>query len=254
MNMPKAIEQSSFQQLKQCQMELIREGCTSVITYAKTEYERQIATSLKIKKHLMINSTLDYLIGLTIPLSLLRPTVIRECKRQKIPILEVKIDSLDALRLVPWDHISQMMVTYPVVLVPRLETDDKKIAKQIVNLWTFYCIQYRIQTEDSPGNSSWSKEALQKIGLYPKKGDLLVSSDFDYQLYLHKQTEENKAFFLDENKKLDYDKREPEIVALRDRIIKVNQKIDFNPGYGRQLVISTPKRFLTIDAAGKAIY
>ncbi|MED1601520.1 hypothetical protein [Alkalihalophilus marmarensis] len=244
----------SFSAFKEQQVNLIKKGGTSSISFAQVEYEREIEAAMKRQKHAMVNSTLDYVLGLELPIHLLRPTVASICKRLLIPVIKVHINSVEQLYQVQWEHISYLQLTYPLVLIPVFKTTVKGERSQMKELWDQYCTHYRLQTEDDPANEKWSKTALQKMGLFPVKGELLVSSDFDYQLFNNyekkcNQPPKKQGFFLDGKTDLDYDKREPAIVALRDRTLKVNLDTCFYPGYGRQIEVTTPRRFLTIHAA-----
>ncbi|WP_157796489.1 hypothetical protein [Bacillus sp. FJAT-45037] len=255
MTMPKMTTPLNVYQFKQYQKELISKGCTTLIHFSKADYEKDLSYAIKRAKHECINSSLDYLVALEIPLRLLRPTVISTCKRLKVPLLKIHIDSIHDFTSVEWDQISQRMLTYPIVLIPIFKEMNEKKERQYLELWKWFCQKYRIQTEALPGNQvGWSKKALQKIGVAPLKGELLVSSDFDYQLFHQNQSvgctiENEQGFSLEAQSKLDYDKREPNIVGLRNRLLKVENTVHLYPGYGRQIQFASPRRFLSIEEA-----
>ncbi|WP_088102197.1 hypothetical protein [Halalkalibacter urbisdiaboli] len=235
------------------QRQLLQKGCTTVVVFTQVNYERQMSSQLKKAKHQMTNSSLDFLIGLKMPIGILRPTVIRNCQKNRVPVLKVQVNSVNELNQVPWTHIAQAMLTYPVVLL--LDTHDcqKKEQAALESSWNWYCRKYRIPTDKVPNHQiPWSKPLIQKTGLYPLKGELIIGSDTDYMLFLEREIssiDNSQALSVDESTELDYDEREPNIVVLRGRILKVNDDYSLVPGYGCHIQVIKPGRFVPITEA-----
>ncbi|UOK56852.1 hypothetical protein MGI18_19085 [Bacillus sp. OVS6] len=72
----------SFSEIKRIFTEkLIAKGCTTVIAIAETEYERDLPEAIRKKKQMMINSPIDYCIGVKVPLKRLTPSLLISCKK-----------------------------------------------------------------------------------------------------------------------------------------------------------------------------
>ena len=78
----------------------------------------------------------------------------------------------------------------------------------------------------------FGKDLCKLIGLFPTKGELLVGSDVDYNLYDHKDPIESSL---------------PKVVVLRGRVIKADDRISYIPGYGREIKIKMPGQFIPIS-------
>lgn len=239
------LDAANFTSFREQQAALIEKGCTTVVVLPEAAYERQLEATLKRAKHALASSTLDYVIGLSIPLSLLRSSVLRRCQKMKIPLLQIKLTSCRQLQELPWSHIAQTLMSYPILLIPSV---DQSVPDQqmLLDVWEQCCEHYHLHTappllEEAP----WTKSLLQKSGLYPEKGVLLHGSDADYLLFAPGDqggTVARKDGFV-------YHDNNPSVVVVRGQIIKENQTIVGKPGYGRYLQIKRPGRFLAIEDA-----
>ncbi len=161
------LERKSFQKN---QRELISAGCTTVVIFANARYESDIELKIREAKHRMANSSIDYLIGLSFPLQLLRPSTIRLCKRLSIPALKLTIDQEVGVPKLPWTHIAQAMLTYPVTLLADYHCQNKRDKQQLQALWQNVCGNYHLPSTPYPmPGHPWPKTLLQKTGLYLKK-------------------------------------------------------------------------------------
>ncbi|MCM3713582.1 hypothetical protein M3202_05760 [Alkalihalobacillus oceani] len=239
------LDAANFTSFREQQATFIEKGCTTVIVLPKADYERQLEAVMKRAKHSLASSTLDYVIGLSIPLSLLRCSVVRRCQKMKIPLLQIKLTSCRDIQQLPWSHIAQTLMSYPILLIPSV-SEGAADQQMLLEVWEQCCDSYHIHTappliEEAP----WSKSLLQKSGLYPEKGVLLHGSDADYLLFSPKDrggTVASKGGFV-------YHDNNPSVVVIRGQIIKENQMIVGKPGYGRYLQIKRPGRFLAIEDA-----
>ncbi|WP_100407223.1 hypothetical protein [Bacillus solitudinis] len=241
-----------FSAFQQQQRQLLKKGCTTVAVFNQVNYEKQLLTQLKNAKHRMTNSSLDFVIGLSMSLHLLRPTVIRSCQKYKIPVLKIQVSTGDNLQDVPWTHIAQALLSYQVVLLLDIIGGNKRERQAIAHSWYWFCQKYRIPTGEVPDpHRNWPKSLLQKTGLYPIKGELLIGSDVDYLLYLDyaKTNLDSQALSVEEDSLLDYDKEEPNIVVLRGRNLKINDEYFLKPGFGYHIQVKKPGRFVPITEA-----
>lgn len=208
------------------QKRFIKKGCTTAAIAPNVSYERHVKRMIHHTKKNMAHSTLDYIIGATIPIHLLRPSFIQRCQRLYMPFLRVHIPSDETIMSLPWTHLSQTLTPYPLVLIPVFQEDET------VALWEEYCAAYNIYTSKPLADGDvWDKSLLQKVGLYPQKGVLHCGSDADYLLF---------------PKKDETVERYPTVVILKGEIIKANDDILLKPGFGSWIKVGRPGRFLSI--------
>ncbi|GAE34568.1 hypothetical protein [Halalkalibacter akibai] len=240
----------NFQDFQQRQSFLISRGCTTVAVAPVVEYEKQIEQTFKRAKHAMASSTLDYVIGLTLPVKLLSPSVLRTCQGLRIPFIRVMFSSYQEMNVLPWTHLSQTLLTYPSVLVPCVHLSPPKKEAILIKEWLMRCSAFQIHTVSNlTPLDRWSKALLQKIGLYPQKGILLNGSDADYLLFSREDKHPDEVEKVVGEEKNVYDNREPAIVVIRGEMIKSNDNISLKPGFGRLVEIKRPGKFLSITEA-----
>lgn len=237
----------SISSFKKTLTSMIEKGCTSVVYFASANYERQLPFVIKQAYHRMNNSFIDYVIGLSLPAHLLRPSVLRFCKKEKIPVLRFSLQSIDDLYDVPWSRLQDVLYSYPIVLLPNMNElleGERKLAE---DLWVSLCEAHRIYGTTHPPNSleAWPKTLLKLVGLYPKKGELRVGGDADYLLYYVARTNATLAETCD----LDYDRDKPNVVVLRGSVLKANEVTSIRPGGGRRIRITRPGQFIPVSEA-----
>ncbi|KHF40326.1 hypothetical protein [Halalkalibacter okhensis] len=253
----KLLESKDFQDYQNRQSLLIKKGCTAVAVAPKIQYAREIEAVFKRAKHEMASSTLDYVVGMTIPISLLRPAVLRVCQQFRIPFVRVEIQSFQQLKAIPWTHISQTLLTYPTVLIPVIAPSSDRLEIALLKEWMAYCSNFQIHTTDPlEVLTCWNKPLLQKMGLYPNKGTMLAGSDADYLLFRderkdHIQSIDQKVARGD---RIVYYEKEPDVVVLKGEIVKTYETISLKPGYGRLIDVIRPGRFLSLQDVSAEAY
>ena len=133
-----------YNQFQQVQKDLIKQGCTTVIVAPFVQFEKAIEAEYKRAKHALASSTLDYVVGLSMPVQLLRTEIIRKCQQLHIPLIRISISSLAELQKLPWTHLSQTLLPYPVVFVPVIECRTN--THVLLKAWMSYCENYHIHT------------------------------------------------------------------------------------------------------------
>ncbi|GAF65282.1 hypothetical protein BTS2_2180 [Bacillus sp. TS-2] len=224
------------------QKTLIEHGCTTVMLFVKIQYEAQIEKKLLAVIEKLKSSTIDYVLGLEIPLRLLRPSVLILCKKLTIPFLHVICDEQSDIEQIPWMYIAQASLSYRVVLMPSFKHESFKEKQNQKWHWQKYTKKYAIANEEYIREGQrWERRALQKVGLYPQKGELLVGSDLDYNLYTADESQ-----LVEGSHKLDYDKRKPSAVILRGKSLKINHHHFLIAGFGQHIRIKMPGRLLSV--------
>lgn len=227
----------------------LKRGVATLIVYTDIQSERKLVQGVEAAHRKMQGNSLDYVLGISIPLRLFKPTVFRVCRKLNVPIIRVQITSEGCLHTLPWSYYADAAVTYPCLLIPNIKS-ERKI--EISRLWKQQCEWFGLST--AIDTDIWTKELLQKSGMYPEKGELLVGSDADYVLY-HLRTmfqASRQARKLATNPNLDYDKDEPAIVVQRAQILKANHSFYLDEK-GKHIKITKPKRMLSMEFATSTI-
>lgn len=227
----------------------LKRGCTSLLTVVDVYYEQELTSKLKQRRHLMINSPIDYYIGIKLPLKSLTPSILRKCKQQNISVVFVELDHDNKLPFKSWGWIRDAMFSTPITLIP-FSVDDlncvNKKQKQL-QIWEKIMKEHRLSSiftflkEKAP----LSKDVLMRLGIYPEKGDIRVGGHVNYNLYKLDEI----RYHTDGTPIIDYNEHLPTFTAHQGRLINVKGDISFNPGTGQECFIQIAGRFIPQSAA-----
>ncbi|WP_078428488.1 hypothetical protein [Alkalihalobacterium alkalinitrilicum] len=225
---------------------LIEKGCTTIVTYPLVENVDELNKKLRLARHQLINSPIDFMIGIQTTLTGLTPLLIRKCRREKVPIIRLNINSIEDLYKVSWERMKEAMINYQLLIIPNwTETPvTRKKEEKLVQVWGELSNQYRIPTHLSfpDEHEPFPKVLSKKAGLYPRKSELIVGSDVDYILYQNDEVNKDSMVPI-----------EPAVVVLRGKVIKAGESIYYKPGFGREVRINVPRHFLPISEAYKEV-
>jgi len=232
-------EDMPFHQLKQYFLDsFIKKGCTTLLTTAQIQLESEFLLKIKQKRSQLNTSPIDYIIGVKIPVQLLTPSFIRKCKKEKIPVVFVKIDDLSELSSIPWGWVREAMFPYNAPLVPIFGNRSSKELIKSTDLWRKITANEKIPslqnelTEFIP----IAKQDLAKIGIYPLKSNLLHGGELSYNMYLmgneSRQVEEMSLFH--------YHNHRLVLTMHKGKMIRVGDKTSFCSGFGEQVMINKP--------------
>jgi hypothetical protein len=231
----------TFAQFKQyVQQSLIKNGCTTLLAVCDVPSEQELASALhKLRQHLL-NSPIDYFIGVKVPARMLTPSFVLACRRWKIRIIFVEIEESDALHSVPWYWIADIMKTAPLTFVP-CWPNEKRMKKQEA-AWRNLLAAHHIPFIPFPLRERTPLELniLKKIGIYPQKGDLRIGGEVDYNLYRR----EAMSRLVAETLIVDYDNHVPVITVHKGRLLKVENQFYFYPGFGTERIIRAAGTFV----------
>jgi hypothetical protein len=216
-------------------------GCTCYFTCIHLSLENELSQKMDLMKKLLLNCPIDYLIGVRIPLSLLTPSLIRKCKKEKIPALFIDIDNPDQLDEIAWGWIKDALFPYNCPLIPVISTHDKKEARGALSKWIGIMAKERIPAilEEIEENTPLSKNILNKIGLYPHKSSLMHGTELSYNLYL-KETAIN---IVDEQELFHYHGDRLVITVHKGQVIRAGKEVLIKPGNGEHVKVRTPSFF-----------
>ncbi|MBN8190739.1 hypothetical protein JI667_01140 [Bacillus sp. NTK074B] len=220
--------------------ELINKGCTTVLTAFSIKYEYEFLTELKIRKASMINSPLDYTIGLRISANLITPNIIRSCKRQRVPVIWIEMDEAGKFKDIPWGWIKGLLYDYPITFVPFFTTNiDMKTKMKHLKIWQQSMGNEGIPhiPHEIPSKVPLELSILKKIGIYPLRGSFLVGGEISYNLYMMPSDTDTEPL------SFHYDELVLKCTMNKGKYHYVNSRGHFYPGAGGELIIQTPGYF-----------
>lgn len=214
-----------------------RIGCTTMLVVCPLENEQDLREKLRKTRHRMINSSVDYVIGVSFPMGKLTPSFVRLCKLEKIPFIFAKVGSEEELGAVDWPWIRNALFSYRLTIVPdtkHFPLQGRALMKWMKH-WQALAAQYDIPTlVDFPEEEMFlTKAATRKIGISPFKGELRTGFDLDYNLY--------ESTSLADPLELHYDKDSvPDVVVLRGKLMKAGKTVYYRPGFGKEVTVRVP--------------
>lgn len=236
-----------FQEFKQYMIQhYLKKGCTSLLTVVDVQGERDLATKLKEKRHQMINTPIDYYIGIKLPLHSLTPAILRKCKQQNVSVVFIEADKEDTFKAISWGWIRDAMFSNPITLILYPPKDSHKNQK-ILHLWEKIMKENRLSSISTPleEKAPLSKNVLMRLGIYPVKGDIRVGGQVNYNLY----NLDDLRYHTNGMPKIQYDEQVPTFTAHQGKLINVKGDITFNPGVGEESFISISGRFIPQSAS-----
>ncbi|WML45104.1 hypothetical protein [Neobacillus sp. PS3-40] len=232
----------SFEVLKEYfTKEFILKGCTTLLTYINVSYERELAEKLINKKTALLSSPIDFLIGVRIPLQLLSVSLIRRCKKERVPAIFVEIQDEMELENIPWSWIREALFPFNCPLIPVLNDRLIKEEKIVLAKWRETMKKEKVPfineriTEKIPLPAT----VLNKIGLFPEKSCLMHGAEISYNLYL----QSNKINNVDDNQLFHYHKDRLVVTVHKGNVIRAGKEVLFKPGNGEYIKVKTPSFF-----------
>lgn len=233
-------DSQSFQKQRDFYTEnFIEKGCTTWLTYFEIQYEFELQQKQKHLEQILFNCPIDYVIGVKIPLRVLTPDFIRECKKRKIPAIFVKIEKYEDLYQKPWGWIREAMFPYNSVLIPIFE--KKMDHQQEKETWKQMMAKEKIPSfrEALMEQQPISKANIAKIGIFPVKASLMQGAEISYNLYRN-DLEENEYV---EEEFCQKNANKLLVTVHKDKVIRAGGQIQYIPGYGEHVKIKIPSFF-----------
>ncbi|MBD8070239.1 hypothetical protein [Bacillus sp. PS06] len=223
----------------------LQKGCTTVIVICDVSHERELKNKIEKTRHYLLNSPIDFYIGVKISLKALTPSFIRACKKMKIPVVIVDINNEQELLTVPWGWIKEAFHPYFFPLIPRWQQREKSIfnGNKHIHLWEELMSNHGIPTVNScpEEHVPLSMDLLKKMGIYPAKGDIRIRGMLDYNLY---QMEE-MSYSVEGKPMFDYNLHTPTLTMHKGKFLKVGAEVFFYPGFGSECKVILPGHFVS---------
>ncbi|MCJ8006672.1 hypothetical protein ACFFF5_01865 [Lederbergia wuyishanensis] len=217
----------------------VKKGCGTIITNFRISRLNDFEKMLKLRRKTLLNSPIDFLLGVTVPASMLNTSLIIKCKTEKIPIIFVEISRIKELESIPWGWIKDASFPYNPIFIPTFPTSVKAFRqKLLMKKWSSILLNEKIPHLSQPLQleQPLSTEIIKKIGLYPKKGILKVGGEISYNLYLKSNVEGSY-------KETDYQSN-PSICVQKGKFVSIDGSSIFRPGYGDEIRINKTSLFV----------
>ncbi|TLS35902.1 hypothetical protein [Pseudalkalibacillus caeni] len=223
-------------------------GCTTLLVICNVTKERKLPEEINNALDKMKNSSLDFVIGVSVPMIKVTPGLVQQCNKHLIPYIIAEPETEKDLQTVPWEWVQQKIFPYNAVIAPDLHKLHLPERKRILleKQWKEISGRLTIPTNTTipEMNEQIDFSLLKQIGIFPQKGRILSKSDLDYNLF---PLIESMAF--EEDEKVIYHKREPVYSVLRGQVMKSGEITYERPEFGQRLVIKRPGFFSTINKA-----
>jgi hypothetical protein len=224
-----SLNKMSVETTKQKLNEKVQNGTTTLLTSARINYLHDAELELSRTRHLLISSSIDYCIGLSLSPKKITPDVIRFCRKKKIPFIELICDDFTQLTQIVWERIRENNFPYGTVIFPVFPSHiDHKQKKVWQKKWNDLSASLQIPTlyKELKENEPLPLPFLKMLGIYPLKGGLFSGSDADYCLLSADECNEK-----------------PKAVVVRGTIIYSENRPEPNQGYGKEIIVNLPRRF-----------
>ncbi|MFC4322663.1 hypothetical protein [Litchfieldia salsa] len=220
----------------------INKGCTGLVVVCDVKNERELSKRIEATKHFLLNSPIDFYICVKIPLKALTPSLVRACKKLKLPALVVDIENELDLYKIPWGWIKEAFYPYFFPLIPKWHTKEKSLfnSNKHYEIWSRLMEDHGIPTvKTCPDEKSpLSLDTLKKMGIYPAKGDIRIRGQLDYNLYnMDEMTSVN------EEPVFNFDHHSPVVTMHKGKFLKIGAEVFFYPGFGRDCKVKLPGHF-----------
>ncbi len=210
----------------------VHKGATLLITQFqirrqltwKSEFQRYV-TSLK-------GLAIDYMVAPKIDIKYLSNDMIRYFGLQKVPFIIVELTDAKDVSKLKFGWIKQMQVMTKIPLAV-MENKNGKLLYQMFKQNDILICDQRITKKPL------RRDVLIQTGISPKKGEIRIYGDSDFNLYLQKDIFKNHLSL----QSLLEGEANPYISVIRGKVIKLNKTILDQRGFGEQNQISIQNHF-----------
>ncbi|WP_071395584.1 hypothetical protein [Bacillus tuaregi] len=213
----------------------IMKGCTILLTYVSIDYEYELGNKLMLGEKGLLNSPIDYLLGVKIPIRLLTPSFMRKCKQKGIPAVFVDIKNKEELETLPWGWIREAMFPLNSPLIPIFPREyNRKELKQVKALWQKVTKKEKLPSleDEIPHQFPIKEVELAKIKLYPVKASIQQGREVSYNLY-----EYSSISRLDGSTLFEPAEEKLLVTVHKGKVIRAGKQVFFQPGCGENINI-----------------
>lgn len=215
--------------VKQRLAERVRSGTTTLLTSAEINYLHEAETELKRTRHLLVSSSIDYCIGLSMSPEKISPQIMSFCRKKKIPFIQLICKDFKQLTHVIWERIRESTFDYGTVIFPSFPPHiETKLKKTWQRKWNELATKFQIPTlfNELIEGEPLPLPSLKVLGIYPVKGGLFTGSDADYCILGTDGVNETLKN-----------------VIVRGTIVYSENVPERQQGYGKEIIVIKPRRF-----------
>lgn len=220
-----------FPQFKQFFSEqFLLTGCSAFVTTFRIQYEFEFESKLLEKRTQLLNSPIDYMLGVQMPADKVTTSIVKKCKKEKIPLIFIELKK--DLPSIPWGWLREAAFPFNPIFIPVFLPPQKPFAeKRTLQKWAKQMKEERISHLAYPltEKKSLNEDELKLFGLYPKRGVLRPGGEISYNLYLK----------MDE-----WDKKNPDIAVYKGLFNTIENQSFFRPGFGQEIMINKTALFV----------
>ncbi|MEK3886034.1 hypothetical protein [Bacillus sp. FSL K6-3431] len=217
---------------------ILAKGCGTIVTDFSISYDYEFEDKLREKRTSLLNSPVDYVLGVRIRAPKINTTLIKKCKIAKVPMIFLEINDPQELKTLPWGWLKEASFPYNPLLIPVFPGDMKASnQKKICKYWSKLLDLEKVNhlPKPLPHYKPLDELSLKKIGLYPKRGFLRSGSEISYNLfYKNSKVEHHEPLY--------YDKLA--VAVQKEKFIFINNKAVFRPGFGDEIMINQTALFV----------
>ena len=214
--------------------ELVLSGATTIVFPIDIQYEYQLNHQFEAARASLSVFPLDYCLVLRMPLLLVKPSIIRYCKKHLVPAIITRIQNIDEMNEIPWSWIKEASFPYNLAFFPQFNNRQSVSLLKWEQILTDQLLPHYASTitEHMP----LSKDVLKLIGIYPFKGFMRCRGEVSYNI-IHQKYEN----CLNNDEKSYYDKIECTI--LKNKVIRAGKQWFLTQSLGEELLIKVPGFF-----------
>lgn len=220
--------------------EYLLKGCGCIVTDFTILYQHQFLEKLEKKRLELLNSPIDYVLGVKLKAKILTPKIVQLCKKETIPVLFIELENGQELERIPWGWIRETSFPNKPLFIPDVSNVVKPLQqRQLLKKWHHILQHEKIHhlPTPPPANKPLNLDILKKIGLYPKKGVLKAGGEISYNLILKQTKQGDPSSWIERN-------IVPHISVQNGKFAIINQSPMFRPGFGKEMKIRQTGLFI----------
>ncbi|GIN70065.1 hypothetical protein J14TS2_05400 [Bacillus sp. J14TS2] len=220
--------------------EYLLKGCGCILTDFAIQYQHQFLEKLEKKRLELLNSPIDYVLGVKLKANKLTPKIVQLCNRETIPVLFIELENSQELEEIPWGWIRETSYPNKPLFIPDVSNVVKPLQQRhLLKKWHEFLQYEKINhlPTPPPSNKPLNPDILKKIGLYPKKGVLKAGGEISYNLVLKQAKRGNLSSWNDRS-------IVPHISVHNGKFVILNQSPIFRPGFGKEMKIQQTGLFI----------
>jgi hypothetical protein len=208
-------------------------GCSLLISILDLERKLNWRSLFHSYVHELKGLAIDYMVVPKVNIKHLTPDMIRFFGLQKVPFILVELTNGNDLDQVKWGWLKQMQMISKIPLA----CFDHRLSSNLINELNNHQM---LAVSNLLSNKPIPKQVLVETGISPKKGEIRMYGDADFNLYEMKRESEFNRVHGFANQ---YTEQYPYISVLKGNVVKLRQTVIDKKGFGDWCKISIQNHF-----------